>query len=136
MSKKITAELVALADYAMNAEDKKLSIIGIFDKLFVRTLPSHHPRMVFVTTLVSEPQTSANLVMRILTPSQQEDFKADVTVSFGENGKANLVSNFEGFPIKEIGEYRFLFEQNGKEIVGHTLTVIQLKEQDGKRVAN
>ena len=32
---KIKAELVALADYAMTGEDKKLSVIGIFDKLFV-----------------------------------------------------------------------------------------------------
>lgn len=133
---KLHAELIALADYAMNAEDKKLSVIGIFDKVFVRSVPTNHPRIAFVVTLAGASAGQENLTLRIMTPSKKEAFKADVKVNFGENGKANLISNFEGFPFQEIGTYRFLLEKDGKDLVSYDLDVIQVKEQDSKRVAN
>jgi hypothetical protein len=130
----LRVELIALADYAMNSEDKKLSLIGIFDKLFVRSLPSQHPRIAFVVTLIGHSHSEEKLTMRILSPSNKEEFRTDVTVAFGENEKANLVSNFEGFPIKEIGTYRFILEEAGKEIAGYDLSVIQVKDQSEQKV--
>lgn len=136
MAKKITSELIAICDYAMTSEDKKLSIVGIFDKVFVRTLPSNHARMAFVVTFAGEPQTTEELRLKILAPSGKEEFAAGIKVNFGENGKFNFVSNFEGFPFNEIGTYRLLFEKDSKEIVSHALDVIQIKEKDNKPVAN
>lgn len=133
---KIKAELVALADYAMTGEDKKLSVIGIFDKLFVRQLPSNHARMSFVVTFVGMPNTSEEVKLKIIAPSDKESFSADVKLSFGENGKFNFVSNFEGFPIEETGSHRFVFADGKTEIVSYTLDVIQVKDESGKKVAN
>jgi len=132
---KVRVDLIALADYAMTSEDKKLSIIGIFDKIFVRTLPTTHARMAFVVTFVGEPNSEETLALRILGPSGNEEFNADVKISFGTNGRFNFVSNFEGFPVKEVGTYRFVFEQNKKEVASYPLEVLQVKE-DGSRVAN
>src|SRR5258708_20428899 len=108
---KLHAELIALADYAMNAEDKKLSVIGIFDKVFVKALPSHHPRMSFVVTVAGEPRLREEMKMKVLSPSKKEAFTADVNVVLGENGKANLISNFEGFPLQK-GEHTHSFWRN------------------------
>ncbi len=133
---KITTELVALADYAMTGEDKKLSVIGIFDKLFVRQLPSNHARMSFVVTFVGEARATEDVKLKIVTPSGKEDFTADVKLAFGENGKFNFVSNFEGFPIQEVGAYTLVFEQGKSKIVSYTLDVIQVKDDSGSKVAN
>jgi hypothetical protein len=132
----IRAELVALADYAMTGEDKKLSVIGIFDKLFIRQLPGNHARMSFVVTFVGASNTEDDVKLKIIAPSGKEDFAADVKLSFGENGKFNFVSNFEGFPFNEIGTYRFVFEDGKTEIVSYELDVIQVKDETGKKVAN
>lgn len=133
---KIKTELVALADYAMTGEDKKLSVIGIFDKVFVRALPSNHARMSFVVTFVGESNTTEDVKLRIETPSGKEAFTADVKLSFGENGKFNFVSNFEGFPIEEAGTYVFSFVEGKSEIVSFNLDIIQVKDETGKKVAN
>lgn len=136
MAAKLHAQLVALADYAMNAEDKKLSVIGIFDKVFVKSLPAHHPRLSFVVTVVGEPRQQESMQMKVISPSKKEAFTADVNVTLGENGKANLISNFEGFPFAEGGAYTFLLEQNGKDVASYTLDVILVKEEQKGRVAN
>jgi hypothetical protein len=132
---KITSELIAFADYAMMADDKKLSVIGIFDKVFVRTLPASQAKMAFVVVFVGEPQTEEKVTLKIMSPSKKEEFKAPVDLKFGENGKFNFVSNFEGFPFKEVGTHSFLFEKDDKTVVSHTLDVIMVKE-DEQRVAN
>ncbi len=134
---KISTELIALADYAMTGEDKKLSVIGIFDKLFVRELPSNHARMSFVVTFLGTANTSEEVKLQVIAPSGKEDFSADVKLNFGENGKFNFVSNFEGFPINETGDYKLVFAQGKTEIVSYKLEVIQVKdESNGKKVAN
>lgn len=133
---KLHAELIAVADYAMNAEDKKLSVIGIFDKIFVKSLPSHHPRFSFIVTVSGDPLSHEDMKMKIISPTGKDAFSADVHVVLGENGKANLISNFEGFPITEVGRYTFALEKNGKSVASYDLDVIQVKEDEGKRVAN
>ncbi len=134
---KISTELIALADYAMTGEDKKLSVVGIFDKLFVRSLPSNHARMSFVVTFLGEANTSEDVKLKVMSPSGKEDFGADVKLSFGENGKFNFVSNFEGFPINETGAYHLVFEQGKTEIVSYKLEVIQVKDDSStKKIAN
>lgn len=123
----IKTELVALADYAMTAEDEKLSVIGIFDKVFVRNLPTNHARLSFVVTFVGEPNTTEEVKLKIMSPSGKEAFVSDVKLNFGENGKFNFVSNFEGFPIKEAGAYQFGFVQGKIQLASYDLNAIEEK---------
>ena len=136
MSKPLSTELVAIADYAMNADDKKLSIIGIFDKVFVRSFPAPQARLFFIVTFNGTPNEEHELTLKIISPSKKEEFSAKVLVKPGENGKFNFVSNFEGFPLQEAGSYSFVFEKQGKAIVNHSIDVVLLKEPDKKQVAN
>lgn len=132
----IRVQLAALADMVITSEDKKLSVIGIFDKMFVKTLPSVHPKMVFVVTLAGEPSKAQQLHLRIIPPSGKDEFAADVSFVFGENGKANLLSNFDMFPIKEAGTYEFRLEKQGTCIVSYPLEIILVHEDTARKVAN
>ncbi len=132
---KLKVELIALADYALTAEDKKLSVIGIFDKVFVKQVPASHPRLSFVITISGERGSEEKLVMRVVTPSKKDVFKTEPNIRLGDNGKANMVSNFEGFPFQEVGVYRFVLEKQGKELASYPLEVIMVKE-DQSKVAN
>lgn len=123
---KIQTELIVVADYAMLSDDKKLSVMGIFDKILVRELPASHPRMSFVTVLKGESFKEVDLKIKVLSPSQTELFAADAHIKFGENGKTNMVSNLEGFPFPEAGTYRFVITEGTKEIGEYVLDVILL----------
>jgi hypothetical protein len=133
---KLHTELIALADYAMNGEDKKLSVIGIFDRIFVKSLPATHPRMSLVVTIVGEAREEEELRLTLVSPLGKELFNADVKVALGENGKANLISNFEGFPFQEAGRYEFRLEKQGKAVASYPLDVILVKEQNASKAIN
>ncbi len=123
----ISTELVVLADYALTSEEKKLSVMGIFDKVFVQKIPSSHARLSFVVTFVGKADTTQKVLLQVLKPSGQESFHTDVTLTFGSNGKFNFVSNFEGFPIEEAGQYVFRFMDGKKEIATTTLDAIVVR---------
>lgn len=123
----ISTEVVALAEYAMTSEEKKLSIIGIFDRVFVRELPSSHARLSFIVTFAGMTDETKEVLLQVIKPSGAEAFHADVQLTFGPNGKFNFVSNFEGFPLEEAGQYVFRFLDGKKEIVSTTLDVILVK---------
>lgn len=131
---KLKVELMALADYALTAEDKKLSVMGIFDKVFVKQVPASHPRLSFVVTISGEVGSEEKLTLRVVAPSDKDVFKAETSIRLGENGKANMISNFEGFPLTEVGIYRFLVEKQGKEVGGYNLEVILVKDNKAKGV--
>lgn len=132
---KLKIELIAIADYTLTAEDKKLSVIGIFDKIFLKALPAAHPRLSFVVTLVGEPREEEKLVLRVTSPLGKDVFRADANVTLGENGKANMVSNFEGFPFESAGAYHFVLEKQGKEIASYKLEAILMKPAE-KQIEN
>lgn len=131
----LKVELIALADYALTAEDKKLSVMGIFDKIFLKAVPASHPRMSFVVTISGTAHSEETITMRIISPSKKEIFKADAKIRLGDNGKANMVSNFEGLPLSEAGVYKFVLDKKGKEFASHELTVLLVKDSS-QGVAN
>ncbi len=123
---KIHAELIAVADYASLSEDKKLSVMGIFDKMLVQELPATHSKLSFVAVLIGKPHQETHLKIKALSPSKKELFSADANIKFGENGKTNMVSNLEGFPFPEVGTYMFVIEENGESIAEYSLDVLQV----------
>jgi len=133
---KIHAELIAIADYALLSEDKKLSVIGIFDKVLVQELPASHSKLSFVAVLKGEPHKESQLKIKAVSPSKTELFSANANIKFGENGKTNLVSNLEGFPFPEVGSYSFIIELDGSLIAEYALDVIQLNPPGVKKLAS
>lgn len=134
----LRVQLITLADYFITAEDKKMSIIGIFDKIFVKELPANHRQMWLVMTLAGEVGQKETVTLRMISPSGVEELKTDMDITISENQKANVTVNFEGFPIKETGTY-IISITNQDEIIGSfPFDAILVKEpaQGEKKIAN
>ena len=132
MAKKtdITVQTFVLADMVITAEDKKNSIIGIFDKIFVRDLPAKHSRMAVFITLVGKAEEKEKIELEIVKPSGQSELKQPLEFKLGLNSKANLVMNLEGFPVTELGSYSIVLNYDGNKLAEYSLDVIKVKGQE------
>ncbi len=132
--KTISLQVLALADQVISADDGKKSIIGIFDKIFVRALPANHPRMVLFITLIGKVDDSDVVNLKFIAPSGAELDKKELKFQFGENGRANIIVNLEGFPIQEAGRYAMLIEHAGSELGSYAFDVIRVEEKSEQRL--
>lgn len=126
-----------IADQVIESVDKKKSIIGIFDRLFVKNLPANHPNMSLFSTLLSSPGESDEVSIIVESPSGKQESKIDLKFTYGNNGKADLVVNIQAFPIKEIGEYKFSLIRKDQTLAEYIIHVTQIKEQNsGESIVN
>src|SRR3990167_8914650 len=113
---KLKLHLIALADQVITSQqDKKNSLIGIFDKIFVENLPAVHNKMTLYIVLSGEMSSREKINVVITKPSGQEELNRPFEFSFGLDARANIILNLEGFPIKEIGQYKItIYHQKNK----------------------
>ena len=131
-------ELIALADNVISDQSNKLSIIGIFDKIFVKEVPASHSVMNLVMTFIGVESSKNDVKVKIENPSGKTVFEATLEVMIGQNGKANFVNKFEGFPIDEIGNF-VIFVTHANNIIGkYVLEVLKLtqEDKDGGKIVN
>lgn len=99
-----------LCDHAMISQDGKLSLIGIFDRIAVPSLPIQHPRFFVVAVFDMAP---GNHVVRVelLDPTghnvlQEQGVEIPVSVAdIGQSG--NLVAELNMLPLEFAGRYDF-----------------------------
>jgi hypothetical protein len=132
--KTISLQMLALADQVISADDGKKSIIGIFDKIFVRALPANHPRMVLFITLLGKVDESDVVQLQFVAPSGAELDTKELKFQFGENGRANIIVNLEGFPIQEVGQYLMSISHGELELGSYAFDVIRVEEKTEQRL--
>ncbi|HSW89250.1 MAG TPA: hypothetical protein VLH19_00050 [Patescibacteria group bacterium] len=125
----LTLQFITLADYIITAEDKKMSVIGMFDKVFVRELPAVHRQMWLAVGLVGKSGEQKMLSLRVLAPSGSEEVKTELQFTIGDNGKSTLTVNFDGFPIKETGIFTIQLMDGTSVVGGTTFEAIKVQEQ-------
>src|SRR5579859_1337127 len=131
------AELCAIAEYATYTEDKKLCVMGIFEKVLTPTLPAAHPRLSFVVTIAgNDSRVVEKVKVKIVSPSGQTIHANDLDINFGENGKATVISNFIALNFSETGVYEFILEKEDKKLATFNLEVIRMKENNGRIISN
>lgn len=127
-TKKITPELFVLSDYATTSKDGKLSIMGIFDRIFVKTLPVHYPRFFVVLVLKGEPSASHQLSLEFNSSSGKKILEnKQINITFAGNGKANIITDITNLHIGEIGEHQFTVNLDDKPIASTSLHINQLE---------
>src|SRR5690606_27609544 len=101
------------ADFAMTSQEGKLSVIGIFDRMFVQQTPAHYARLFLVAIFSGEEGKEVTVAIKIKAPSEKEVFPSQpITLTLGNNGKANFILDVANLPLPEIGEYGIeVFEQ-------------------------
>lgn len=111
MAKKIKTELVTLCDYAMTSQQGKLSILGLFDRIFVTQVPSKYPRFFIVAIVTGEPNTGQEISLAIQNPSGSDLLPSrSLKLNLGGNGKANIITDIANLTLSEVGEYKILIK--------------------------
>jgi len=125
---KVSTELITLCDYALNSKDGKLSIMGIFDRIFVKQLPAKYPRFFIVVVLNGNSTSKHDLSLQLTSPTGKTILpKKEVSVGFGVNGKANLITDITNLTLPEIGEYKFALMELNSLVAKTSLFVNQLE---------
>jgi len=113
----LKTEIIALADYASLSKENKLSIAGIFDRIFITKLPGKWSKMFLVLVLKGDKESSHKLNFSIYSEIGKEKIlEKDIDIRLGDNGKANLISELIDFPLKWTGEHRISVKENKNEI--------------------
>lgn len=111
-----------VCDYASVSRDGKLSVIGIFDRLFTSALPTSHPLMYLAFELEMRPsEVGRPLKLGIVlvdadggkTFETTADVTFGVTVPSGEVVRIPQMLAFGGLPILKLGKYAFDIFING-----------------------
>lgn len=134
--KKLKVEIIALADYALIAQDNKVSIMGIFDELRVDKFPAGFVSKYFVATLLGEPGEQYSLSVKLERGDSNHNLlnPTMITAKMSPNGKHNVVMTLQQIGFEKDGEYYFRIYHD-KEVVGSTrLQVIDMKREKERTV--
>lgn len=87
----------------MIAQDGKLSIIGVFDRIFVRQLPAQHPSMCFVVVARGEPGSDHKIKLVTTAPSGKKINEMPISIKTNNEGHFNVIATLNNLPITEEG---------------------------------
>ena len=108
-----------LCDYALTAQDGKISAVGVFSQINVARLPAAHGRCFIVAILEASPGAH-ELSLQVLSPSgkptlqQAPRLRIEVPVNATT---ANIVADLKGMRIEEIGRHRIEL-RSGESVLG------------------
>src|SRR3989344_2684656 len=101
---KLSLEFLILCDYAVISKENRLSILGIFDQIFIDNLPSQHPKMFVVGILKGEANGKHSLSMQLKDPEGKNIFpNQQMQVTLGGNGNSNFLAELNNLPLSLIG---------------------------------
>lgn len=123
-----------LCDYALTAQDGKISAIGVFSQINVVRMPATHGRCFIVALLEATPGTH-ELSFQVVAPSgkpalqQAPRLRIDVPPSATS---ANIVADLKGMRLEEIGRHH-LEVREGDEVLGRSPFTVNLilRQQPG-----
>jgi hypothetical protein len=117
-----------ICDYALIDASGKLSILGIFDRLFAANFPAAHPMLYVVASWVAPPGTVAIVELRYWSPAGDLIGAAQQHVSFGPDGKSAGIFQMPQLPIPVPGTYLLEYVTGGVSI-RHLELVVTKPEQ-------
>ena len=118
---------LVVCDYALTAQDGKISAIGIFGQITVGRLPSVHGRFFIVAVLEADPGTH-QLSLQVISPSGQPLLQRPPTMKMEvppNTTTANIVADVKGLQVRELGRHR-LELRAGDRVLGTTPFTVNL----------
>lgn len=98
-------EWATLADYALIDSSGKLSVLGMFDRLFASPFPSLHPLLFIVARWAGAPTTLAATEIRVWSPGRDLLVGAQQPIQFGPDGFAVSIARVSPLPLPGPGAY-------------------------------
>jgi hypothetical protein len=112
---------LVICDYALTAQDGKISAIGIFGQITVGRLPSVHGQFFIVAVLEADPGTH-ELSLQVVSPSGEPLLQSPPTMTMEvppNTTTANIVADVKGLQIRELGRHRIELRA-GDRVLGTT----------------
>ena len=97
-----------LCDYALTAQDGKISAIGVFSQINVARMPATHGRC-FIVAILEASSGTHELTFQVISPSGQPTLQQAprLRIEVPPNAStANIVADLKGMRIAEIGRHR------------------------------
>jgi hypothetical protein len=123
-------------DYAMIAQDGKLSVIGIFDRIFVRSLPAQHPSMCFVVVARGEPGSEHKIKLVTTGPSGNKINDIPITIKTNTEGHFNVIATLNNLPTTEQGVLIVDCFDGDKKIGTKEVVISMAPNLQGSKVKN
>lgn len=109
-------EYQILCDEVIIADNKKISIIGIFEIINVTELPAIHPKIAVVSKIRTTPGQH-NFKLEIISPKMNKLIEAKNDFRVEESGYHNLVTNFFNLLIEDTGHYFVKLTIDNNELI-------------------
>ena len=123
----LTLHTLLLCDYALTAQDGKLSAVGVFSQINVARLPATHGRCFIVAILEASPgphELTIQVVAPSGKPSLQQAPRLRIEVPPTATS-ANIVAELKGMRIEEIGRHR-IEVRAGSQVLGSSPFTVNL----------
>jgi hypothetical protein len=123
-----------LCDYALTAQDGKISAIGVFSQINVMRMPAAHGRCFIVAILEATPGQH-ELSLQVIGPSGKPSLQQAprLRIEVPPNATtANIVADLKGMRLEEIGRHRIELRA-GDEVLGSSPFIVNLilRQQPG-----
>ncbi len=108
-----------LCDYALTAQDGKISAVGVFSQINVARLPAAHGRCFIVAILEASPGPH-EVTLQVVSPSGKPSLQQAprLRIEVPPNATtANIVADLKGMRIEEIGRHRIEL-RSGDTVLG------------------
>src|SRR5687768_6390492 len=116
-----------LCDYALTAQDGKISAVGVFSQINIARLPATHGRCFFVAILEAAPgahELSFQVISPTGKPTLQQAPRLRIEVPPTAT-TANIVADVKGMRLEEIGRHR-LEVRAGDQVLGTSPFTVNL----------
>jgi len=123
-----------LCDYALTAQDGKISAVGVFSQINVARLPAAHGRCFIVAILEATPGPH-ELSLQVVAPSGKQTLQQAPRLRIQvppSATSANIVAELKGLRLEEIGRHRIEIRE-GDRVLGSSPFVVNLilRQQPG-----
>jgi len=100
-------EWAIVCDYAFYAEEKKVSMIGVFDRIWVASVPTTHHQSAICIRLLGNPKENVDFKVTITRPTGGTLGGAGIggKIELGDAGTAEIVVNLGNLPLPDLGIY-------------------------------
>lgn len=123
-----------LCDYALTAQDGKISAVGVFSQINVARLPATHGRCFIVAILEAEPGPH-ELSIQVVSPSGRDTLTQAprLRIEVPPNATtANIVADLKGMRLEEIGRHRIEVRSDGRRLGSAPFNVnLVMRQQAG-----
>jgi len=130
----LTLHSLLLCDYALTAQDGKISAIGVFSQINVVRMPATHGRCFIVALLEATPGRH-DLSFQVVAPSGQPALQQAPRLRIEvppTATSANIVADLKGMRLSEIGRHRIEMRAGDQLLGSSPFTVnLILRQQPG-----